>query len=130
MTSTTCATAPCASPNGKKPDHHPGLNYFPTDFEQAAETVPGVRLGAVVAVGRRPAGGDSEELHMVVEPELAAERHELLRQSVRSAVSSRTGVLVALHVVPKRSIPKTTSAKLQRSKCRQPFVERWSPSPA
>jgi fatty-acyl-CoA synthase len=32
----------------------------------------------------------------------------------------------AVHVVPKRSIPKTTSGKLQRSKTRELFVEGWS----
>lgn len=106
-----------------------GANYFPSDFEQAAETVPGVRLSAVVAVGYRPEGGDSEELHMIVETELEGEQHEALRRSVHAAVSSRTGVApAAVHLVPKRSIPKTTSGKLQRSKARKLFVEGWSPS--
>ncbi|MGW1893550.1 fatty acyl-AMP ligase [Streptomyces sp. NPDC002004] len=101
-----------------------GANYFPSDFEQAAETVPGVRLGAVIAVGHRPENGESEELHMIVETELESEQHESLRQAVRSAVSSRTGVAPAeIHLVPRRSIPKTTSGKLQRSKARQLFVE-------
>ncbi|MGW1677383.1 fatty acyl-AMP ligase [Saccharopolyspora sp. NPDC002376] len=104
-----------------------GANYFPSDFEQAAETVPGVRLGAVVAVGYRPDGGDSEELHLIVETELGDEEHESLRRAVWSAISSRTGVpAAAIHLVPKRSIPKTTSGKLQRSKARELFVDGWS----
>ncbi|MFH8409816.1 fatty acyl-AMP ligase [Streptomyces sp. NPDC018019] len=101
-----------------------GANYFPSDFEQAAETVPGVRLGAVIAVGHRPEDADSEELHLIVETELDGEQHEALRQAVRAAVSSRTGVTpAAIHLVPKRSIPKTTSGKLQRAKARELFVE-------
>ncbi|MCZ9346414.1 AMP-binding protein, partial [Streptomyces sp. TRM76130] len=101
-----------------------GANYFPSDFEQAAETVPGVRLGAVIAVGHRPEDADSEELHMIVETELDGEQHEALRQAVRAAVSSRTGVNpAAIHLVPKRSIPKTTSGKLQRAKARELFVQ-------
>ncbi|MFI6763835.1 fatty acyl-AMP ligase [Micromonospora sp. NPDC050417] len=108
-----------------------GANYFPSDFEQAAESVTGVRLGTVVAVGHRPENGDSEELHLIVESQLPAEQHEPLRQAVRAAVSSRTGVAAAeVHVVPKRSIPKTTSGKLQRSKARRLFVEGRSPSRA
>ena len=104
-----------------------GANYFPSDFEQAAETVPGVRLGAVVAVGYRTEDGDSEELHLIVETEFEGEQRDLLRQAVRSAISSRTGVVAAgVHLVPKRSIPKTTSGKLQRSKARAMFVEGWS----
>lgn len=106
-----------------------GANYFPSDFEQVAETVPGVRLGAVIAVGYRDDRSDSEELHLIVETELAGERHEELRRSVGAAVSSRTGVrAAAVHLVPKRSIPKTTSGKLQRSKARDMFVEGWVPS--
>jgi acyl-CoA synthetase (AMP-forming)/AMP-acid ligase II len=102
-----------------------GANYFPSDFEQAAETVPGVRLGAVVAVGFRPENGDSEELCMIVETELDIDSHELLRQAVLAAVSSRTGVGPAeIHLVPRWSIPKTTSGKLQRSKARELFVKR------
>ncbi|WP_314219530.1 fatty acyl-AMP ligase [Streptomyces zaehneri] len=102
-----------------------GANYFPSDFEQAAETVPGVRLGAVIAVGHRPENADSEELHLIVETELDAEQHASLRRAVRAAVSSRTGVTPAgIHLVPKRSIPKTTSGKLQRAKARELFVVR------
>ncbi|MFG2294469.1 fatty acyl-AMP ligase [Streptomyces sp. NPDC048603] len=108
-----------------------GANYFPSDFEQAAETVPGVRLGNVIAVGYRDDRSDSEELHLVVETELERERHEELRRAVGTAVSSRTGVrAAAVHLVPKHSIPKTTSGKLQRSKAREMFVEGWLPSGA
>ncbi|MET8183189.1 fatty acyl-AMP ligase [Streptomyces sp. NPDC005336] len=101
-----------------------GANYFPSDFEQAAETVPGVRLGAVIAVGHRDEQSDSEGLHLIVETELDSEQHEALRRSIGAAVTSRTGVrAAAIHLVPKRSIPKTTSGKLQRSKARELFVE-------
>ncbi|MFF2012659.1 fatty acyl-AMP ligase [Streptomyces sp. NPDC058195] len=105
-----------------------GANYFPSDFEQAAETVPGVRLGCVIAVGHRPEHADSEELHLLLETELESERHEALRQAVRAEVSSRTGVAPArIHVLPKKSIPKTTSGKVQRAKARQMFIEQAAP---
>ncbi len=101
-----------------------GANYFPSDFEQAAETVPGVRLGAVIAVGHRAADSDSEDLHVIAETEVEGEEREALRLAIRGAVSSRTGVTPAqVHLVPRRSIPKTTSGKLQRSKARELFVE-------
>ncbi|CAM3923117.1 fatty acyl-AMP ligase [Nocardiopsis rhodophaea] len=100
-----------------------GANYFPSDFEQAAETVPGVRLGAVIAVGHRDDHGDSEELHLIIETELDSEQHESLRRAIRAAVGSRTGVRPAgIHLAPKRSIPKTTSGKLQRAKARELFI--------
>ncbi|MFB9850572.1 fatty acyl-AMP ligase [Micromonospora andamanensis] len=108
-----------------------GANYFPSDIEQAAESVPGVRLGTVVAVGHRPEDGDSEELHLIVESYVPTDQHEPLRQAIRAAVSAQTGVPVAqVHLVPRRSIPKTTSGKLQRAKARQLFIENPAPAPA
>ncbi|TQM33224.1 fatty acyl-AMP ligase [Nocardia bhagyanarayanae] len=105
-----------------------GANYLPTDFEIAAEQVDGVRLGGVAAVGHADAAGLSEELHLVVETALAPGDHEALRRAVRVAVSKRTGVLPAdVHVVPPRSIPKTTSGKVQRAEVRRLFVERPAP---
>ncbi|WP_051927039.1 fatty acyl-AMP ligase [Streptomyces durhamensis] len=101
-----------------------GANYFPSDFEQAAETVPGVRLGAVIALGHRRPDADSEELHLLVETELDRHQHEALRQAVRSSVTSRTGVTPAqVHLLPKKSIPKTTSGKVQRAKARRLFLD-------
>ncbi|TYC66462.1 hypothetical protein EH183_42950, partial [Streptomyces sp. CB01881] len=106
-----------------------GANYFPSDFEQAAETVPGVRLGAVIALGHRPDHSDTEELHLIVETELDTTHHETLRQAVRAAVSSRTGIYATtIHLVPKRAIPKTTSGKLQRSKARELFIHHTPPT--
>ncbi|MEV0251088.1 fatty acyl-AMP ligase [Nocardia sp. NPDC050712] len=100
-----------------------GANYFPTDFEHAAESVAGVRLGGVVAVGHRAPGEDSEALHLIVETELDSGEHTRLRQALRAAVSARTGVLAAaVHLVPKRAIPKTTSGKVQRALAYQQFV--------
>ncbi|MEV0338165.1 AMP-binding protein [Nocardia sp. NPDC050713] len=105
-----------------------GANYLPTDFEIAAEQVDGVRLGGVAAVGHADAAGLSEELHLVVETAVATDEHEALRRAVRVAVSKRTGVLAAdVHVVAPRSIPKTTSGKVQRAEVRRLFVERPAP---
>jgi acyl-CoA synthetase (AMP-forming)/AMP-acid ligase II len=106
-----------------------GANYFPSDFEHAAESVPGVRLGAVIAVGYRDPHSDSEELHLIAETELDSDQHDALRRAVAAAVSSRTGVrAAAVHLVPRRAIPKTTSGKLQRAKARERFVEGWTPT--
>ncbi|MFI9411494.1 AMP-binding protein [Nocardia gamkensis] len=92
-----------------------GANYLPTDFEIAAEQVPGVRPGGVVAVGRTEPGGGSEELHLIVESAVARAEFDALARAVRAAVSKRTGVLAAgVRIVAPRSIPKTTSGKVQR----------------
>lgn len=101
-----------------------GANHPPTDFEIAAESVTGVRPGGVAAVGRPDAEGGSEELHLVVESGVPDSEYEALRRAVRVAVSKRTGILpTAVVVVAPRSIPKTTSGKVQRALTRQLFVE-------
>ncbi|WP_069163737.1 fatty acyl-AMP ligase [Nocardia altamirensis] len=100
-----------------------GANYFPADFEKAAEAVPGVRTGGVVACGHRGPGTDSEALHLIVETEVDAAEHDQLRRAIRAAVSVRTGVLAAgIALVPKRSIPKTTSGKVQRAEAYRRFL--------
>ncbi|MEV4234528.1 MULTISPECIES: fatty acyl-AMP ligase [unclassified Nocardia] len=100
-----------------------GANYLPTDFELAAQEVAGVRLGGVAAVGHSDIRGLSEELHLIVESGAEATEHDALRRAVRVAVSKRTGVLPAgVRVVPPRSIPKTTSGKVQRAEARRLFL--------
>ncbi|MFE9320060.1 fatty acyl-AMP ligase [Nocardia sp. NPDC052278] len=100
-----------------------GANYLPTDFELAAQEVAGVRLGGVAAVGHADTRGLSEELHLIVESGAEATEHDALRRAVRVAVSKRTGVLPAgVRVVPPRSIPKTTSGKVQRAEARRLFL--------
>ncbi|MFE7802009.1 fatty acyl-AMP ligase [Nocardia sp. NPDC057440] len=100
-----------------------GANYLPTDFEIAAQEVAGVRLGGVAAVGHADTAGLSEELHLIVESGSDAAQHDALRRAVRVAVSKQTGVLPAgVRVVPPRSIPKTTSGKVQRAEARRLFL--------
>lgn len=101
-----------------------GANYFPTDFERAAETVPGVRVGGVVAVGVYDEPLGTEELHLIVETEEAAERHVQLRRAILAAVSGRAGILPsAVHLVPGRSIPKTSSGKSKRLEARRLLLQ-------
>lgn len=100
-----------------------GANYVPTDFELAAQSVPGVRLGGVAAVGLADESGLSEDLHLIVESSADDTEHDALRRAVRVAVSKATGVLPAdVHVVAPRSIPKTTSGKVQRAEARRRFL--------
>ncbi|WP_216906863.1 fatty acyl-AMP ligase [Nocardia noduli] len=107
-----------------------GANYLPTDFEIAAEEVPGVRPGGAAAVGYADAEGLSEDLYLIVESAVDPAAYDELRRAVRVAVSKRTGILAAdVVVVPPRGIPKTTSGKVQRAQARALFVERGAPEP-
>jgi fatty-acyl-CoA synthase len=99
-----------------------GANYFPTEFEQAAQLIGGVHPGGAVAVP--VSRGGNEEFHLVVESDLHTKDHAKLRLDIRTVVQMRTGIVPDdVHVLPRKSIPKTTSGKVQRSKVRS-MVEK------
>jgi acyl-CoA synthetase (AMP-forming)/AMP-acid ligase II len=101
-----------------------GANHFPPDFERAAETVDGVRPGGVAAVGRFDAASGTERLHLVVETTREERDHDALKRRIRAAVSSRTSISpAAIYLVPRRSIPKTSSGKIQRGEVARLFVD-------
>ncbi|MBP0455146.1 AMP-binding protein [Kitasatospora sp. RG8] len=106
-----------------------GANYYPTDIEHAAETVPGIRPGAVIALAHQPDHTDTEELHLIAETELHPTHHHTLRQAIHAAITTHTGIhTTTIHLVPKRAIPKTTSGKLQRTKARELFLHTTPPT--
>jgi fatty-acyl-CoA synthase len=100
-----------------------GANYFPADIEQAAETVAGVRKGCVVAVGSYDESAGTETLHLIAETNEDDERHAQLRRAIVAAVSQRCGIAPAVRLVPRRSIPKTSSGKLRRIETRRLLLQ-------
>jgi fatty-acyl-CoA synthase len=95
-----------------------GRNYAPQDIEWAVGEVPGVRPGRCVAFA--PSGIDGEVI-VAVEPARDADP-EALPAQVRKAVRDELGIAVReVVVLPKGSIPTTTSGKLQRSAVRDAY---------
>jgi acyl-CoA synthetase (AMP-forming)/AMP-acid ligase II len=101
-----------------------GANYFPADFERATETVEGVRTGGVVAVGVYDESVGTEALHLIVETEEDSSRHAQLRRAIVAAVSQRSGIAPAgVHLLPRRSLPKTSSGKPRRLETRRLLLQ-------
>lgn len=100
-----------------------GANYFPSDFEQATEAVAGVRKGCVVAVGSYDEAAGTETLHVIVETSEDGECHGQLRRAIVAAVSQQSGIAPTVHLVPRRSIPKTSSGKLRRAETRRLLLQ-------
>lgn len=100
-----------------------GHNYSPIDFERAAEEVAGVAAGRVVAVGIPTPAEGTEQLVLICEqPREIATPDKLAawQRTIQSHVGKRTGLFPAQVVaVPRNSIPRTTSGKLQRGLARQ-----------
>jgi fatty-acyl-CoA synthase len=98
-----------------------GRNVFPEDVERAVSTVDGVRAGNVIAFGVDGRRG-KEGLVVVAETrsEDASSTLALVKERVREAVGipAKEVVLVAAG-----TLPKTSSGKLQRSLCKQRYLD-------
>ena len=99
-----------------------GRNLWPQDLEHLAETTPGVRMGDTSAFSvTRPNG---EELAVLVvesrkpQPELSSTLAGLMRANF--------GVTPYIDMVPPRTLPRTSSGKLSRSRACADFVARMT----
>ena len=98
-----------------------GRNVFPEEIERAAGAVAGVRTGNVVAFGT-PGRRGKEGIVVVAETKL--DDPEALHDAVIDRVCDAVGV-PPLEVVLVRagSLPKTSSGKLQRARCRAQYLD-------
>ena len=97
-----------------------GRNIFPEDIERACGTLEGVRAGNVIAFGVE--GYKGKESVVVV-----AEVRTDDAASVREALHHRTLEVCGLPprdvmLVKPGTLPKTSSGKLQRAKCRELYL--------
>ncbi|MGZ4739809.1 MAG: AMP-binding protein [Ilumatobacteraceae bacterium] len=97
-----------------------GRNVFPEDIERACGTLDGVRAGNVIAFGVE--GYKGKESVVVV-----AEVRSDDSPSVREALHHRTLEVCGLPprdvmLVKPGTLPKTSSGKLQRAKCRELYL--------
>lgn len=98
-----------------------GRNVFPEDVEHAAASVEGVRTGNVVAFST-PGRRGKEAL--VVVAETRAPDPASLHDAVVEAVCDSVGIPPHDVVfVAAGTLPKTSSGKLQRSLCRQQYID-------
>ena len=99
-----------------------GKNHWPQDIEWAVEQLPGMRNGDIAAISAP--GADAEEVPMVLvqcrqrDPEL----RDALIQQVKQKVRQATGIACEVELVPPRTLPRTSSGKLSRSKARAAFL--------
>ncbi len=107
-----------------------GVNYFAEDAEAIVRDLPGVYRGHCAAVAAESAAGE----RIAIVAEASDDDHDARRSLaavIRSEVSRNLGLLdVAVHLMPPRSLPRTSSGKIQRAKVRalllagQPAPER------
>jgi fatty-acyl-CoA synthase len=101
-----------------------GRNVFPEDIERAVGPLDGVRAGNVIAFGVEGYKG-KESVVIVAEVRLTDTSGDL--DDVRAHIHERTLEVCGLPprdvmLVQPGSLPKTSSGKLQRAKCREEYL--------
>lgn len=97
-----------------------GRNYHPYAFEEAASHVPGCRQGAVAAFGAPDEATGTESVFLVCEtsleePGAVAELCRRVEKAVYDATGLRPDKVLP---APPRTLPKTSSGKMQRGRVR------------
>lgn len=102
-----------------------GCNYYPYDIERVAANVDKIRKGCLVAFACSNPETGTEDLVMVAETrETDREARRQIEQALSAEVMSTVGVKPdRILLVPPRTIPKTSSGKLQRLLCKQRYIE-------
>lgn len=102
-----------------------GRNLYPVEIEELVGKVPGVRQGCVAAFGVTNQDDGTEELVIVAE---TRERSKARKQAIANAINET--IAGALDIAPDhivmtspRSVPKTSSGKLQRAACKKMYME-------
>jgi fatty-acyl-CoA synthase len=97
-----------------------GRNVFPEDVERAVGEVDGVRAGNVIAFGvERYAGREG----IVVVAETRDADVPSVRAAVADCVRDAVGLPPEVVLVTPGTLPKTSSGKLQRSLCRNRYLD-------
>jgi acyl-CoA synthetase (AMP-forming)/AMP-acid ligase II len=99
-----------------------GENFIPEEVEACADKIvnSGIQKG-IAAVGIENTSSKTEAVHILIESRtLPVPDSFSLEERIRTALAETLGLNgVAIHWVAKGTIPKTTSGKIQRFRCRE-----------
>jgi phthiocerol/phenolphthiocerol synthesis type-I polyketide synthase C len=107
-----------------------GKNHFPQDLEASAESAhPGIVPGGVAAFAVEERGEECLALAAELRTSSQApEGFQSIEERIREAVARDHDVTVhAVALLSKRTLPKTSSGKLQRGVCRDRFTDGTLP---
>jgi fatty-acyl-CoA synthase len=99
-----------------------GKNHWPQDIEWAVEQLPGFKSGDIAAFAITAPGGE-ETPAVLVQCRTSDEAERLaLRETIRDRVRAITGMNCLVELIPPRTLPRTSSGKLSRSKARAQYL--------
>lgn len=99
-----------------------GKNHWPQDIEWAVEQLPGFKAGDIAAFSITTPGGEETPAVLVHCRTSDNEERSRLREQIKEKVRSITGMNCVVELVPPRTLPRTSSGKLSRSKARNLYL--------
>jgi fatty-acyl-CoA synthase len=101
-----------------------GRNVWPQDLEYLAEQQPEVRTGDASAFSIPGPDGHEQAVMMVQCRETDDAKRGDLRDRLHSQVRQEYGIDCRIELVPRNTLPRTTSGKLSRSGARKEYLKR------
>jgi fatty-acyl-CoA synthase len=99
-----------------------GRNYWPQDIEWAVEQLPGFKSGDIAAFAITGPSGEETPAVLVHCRVSDPEERGRLRDDIRERVHAITGITAVVELVPPRTLPRTSSGKLSRTKARSLYL--------
>jgi 1-acyl-sn-glycerol-3-phosphate acyltransferase len=98
---------------------------YPAEIEELVGNVPGIRQGCVVAFGATDTKRATEQLVVVAETkEKNKQKREEIKVNINAVLSSAMEIIPdEIVLVAPRTVPKTSSGKLQRAACKNKYLE-------
>jgi fatty-acyl-CoA synthase len=99
-----------------------GRNHWPQDIEWAVEQLPGFKAGDIAAFAITTPGGEETPAVLVQCRTSDPQERQRLRDAIRDKVRAITGMNCVVELVPPKTLPRTSSGKLSRSKARNLYL--------
>ena len=99
-----------------------GRNHWPQDIEWAVEQLPGFKSGDIAAFAITGPSGEETPAVLVHCRVSDNEERGRLRDEIRERVRAITGITPVVELVPPRTLPRTSSGKLSRTKARNLYL--------
>jgi fatty-acyl-CoA synthase len=99
-----------------------GRNHWPQDIEWAVEQLPGFKSDDIAAFAITGPSGEETPAVLVHCRVSDNEERGRLRDEIRERVRAITGITPVVELVPPRTLPRTSSGKLSRTKARNLYL--------